>query len=210
MKIACTKIDVFKVMLSMEFDGEKYFEDLNEDALKTTITKGIGLKNNGAAPMLTHSKHEYVHAMHPSEEVVKIVVALDSLPLQNGKPSEPISIPISTNKMLPSVVQPPSLELKPLPSHLKYVFLGKQETLPVIVSSTLTAQEEEKLVRVLKEYKTAIGWTLANIKGISPTTCMHRILLKEGAKPSREAQHQLNLPMMEVVKNETPSYLIVE
>ena len=64
------------------------------------------------------------------------------------------------------------------------------------------AQEEGKLVRVLKEYKTAIGWTLADIKGISPTTCMHRILLEEGSKASREAQRRLNPPMMEVVKKE--------
>ncbi|KAM1282346.1 hypothetical protein ACFX2H_022723 [Malus domestica] len=42
----------------------------------------------------------------------------------------------------------------------------------------------------------------AHIKGISPTTCMHRILLEEGAKPSREAQRRLNPPMMEVVKKE--------
>ncbi|CAN6677822.1 unnamed protein product [Malus baccata var. baccata] len=104
--------------------------------------------------------------------------------------------------MLPSVVQPPTLELKPLPSHLKYVFLGEDDTLPVIISSSLTAQEESKLVRVLKEYKTAIGWTLADIKGISPTTCMHRILLEEGSKTSREAQRRLNPPMMEVVKKE--------
>ncbi|CAL8135368.1 unnamed protein product [Prunus armeniaca] len=62
--------------------------------------------------------------------------------------------------------------------------------------------EEEKLVRVLQEYKTAIGWTLADIKGLSPTTCMHRILLEEGAKPTREAQRRLNPPMMEVVKKE--------
>ncbi|KAB2629293.1 S ribonuclease [Pyrus ussuriensis x Pyrus communis] len=98
--------------------------------------------------------------------------------------------------------QPPTLELKPLPNHLKYVFLGEQDTLPVIVASSLTAQEEEKLVRVLKEHKMAIGWTLADIKGISPTTCMHRILMEEGAKPSREAQRRLNPPMMEVVKKE--------
>ena len=64
------------------------------------------------------------------------------------------------------------------------------------------AQEEEKLVRVLKEHKMAIGWTLADIKGISPTTCMHQILMEEGAKPSREAQRRLNPPMMEVVKKE--------
>ncbi|CAN6704204.1 unnamed protein product [Malus baccata var. baccata] len=96
----------------------------------------------------------------------------------------------------------PVLELKPLPDHLKYVFLGDNETLPVIVSSSLTAIEEEKLIRVLKEHKTAIGWTLADIRGISPTTCMHRILLEEGAKPTREAQRRLNPPMMEVVKKE--------
>ncbi|CAL9021601.1 unnamed protein product, partial [Prunus brigantina] len=101
--------------------------------------------------------------------------------------------------LLPSVIQAPTLELKPLPNHLKYVFLGDKETLPVIVSSSLTAMEEEKLVRVLQKYKTAIGWTLADIKGISPTTCMHRILLEEGAKPTREAQRRLNPPMMEVV-----------
>ncbi|CAN6695199.1 unnamed protein product [Malus baccata var. baccata] len=86
--------------------------------------------------------------------------------------------------------------------HLKYVFLRDEETLPVIVSSSFTALEEEKLIRVLKEHKTAIGWTLADIKGISPTTCIHRIFLEEGAKPTREAQRRLNPPMMEVMKKE--------
>ncbi|KAM2897593.1 hypothetical protein COP2_007218 [Malus domestica] len=117
-----------------------------------------------------------------------MVATLESLPQQYCKLPIPISDSVSTNKMLPSVIHLPSFELKPLPSHLKYVFLGDHETLPVIISSTLTAQEEAKLVRVLREYKTAIGWTLADIKGISPITCMHRILLEEGAKSFREAQ----------------------
>ncbi|CAL9006232.1 unnamed protein product [Prunus brigantina] len=131
-----------------------------------------------------------------------MVATLESLPKYVGKPPIPIPIPVSANKLLPSVIRAPTLELKPLPNHLKYVFLGDKETLPVIVSSSLTAMEEEKLVRVLQKYKTAIGWTLADIKGISPTTCMHRILLEEGAKPTREAQRRLNPPMMEVVKKE--------
>ncbi|KAM2163181.1 hypothetical protein ACFX1Q_040893 [Malus domestica] len=134
--------------------------------------------------------------------MIEMVAALESLPLQSGKFLDPISISVSANKLLPSVVQPPTLELKPLPSHLKYVFLGDNETLPVIISSTLTAQEEDKLVRVLREYKTAIGWTLADIKGINPTTCMHPIPLDEGSKTSREAQRRLNPPMMEGVKKE--------
>ncbi|KAM2510335.1 hypothetical protein EV1_034257 [Malus domestica] len=116
-----------------------------------------------------------------------MVAALQSLPQHLGKPPIPISIPISTNKLLPSVIQAPILELKPLPDHLKYVYLGDKETLPFIVSSSHTAMRKEKLIRVLKEHKTAIGWTLADIKGIAPTTCMRRILLKEGAKPTREA-----------------------
>ncbi|KAM5584774.1 hypothetical protein ABKV19_004235, partial [Rosa sericea] len=100
----------------------------------------------------------------------------------------------------------PTLELKPLPGHLKYVYLGDKETLPVIISSSLTPTQEERLVEMLKKHKTAIGWTLADIRGISPTTCVHRILLEDGAKPTREAQRRLNPPMMEVVKKEEVAF----
>ncbi|KAL0374002.1 UNVERIFIED_CONTAM: Retrovirus-related Pol polyprotein from transposon opus, partial [Sesamum radiatum] len=99
-------------------------------------------------------------------------------------------------------VEAPTLELKELPKHLKYAFLGENDTLPVIISSKLSTLEEEKLIRVLREFREAIGWTIADIKGLSPSTCMHRILLEEGAKPSRDAQRRLNPPMMEVVKKE--------
>ncbi|XP_068309872.1 uncharacterized protein [Pyrus communis] len=85
---------------------------------------------------------------------------------------------------------------------MKYAFLEEDETLPVIISSQLIAEEEEKLIRVLKDHKTAIAWSIADIKGINPATCMHRILLEEGAKPTREAQRRLNPLMMEVVKKE--------
>ncbi|KAM2983177.1 hypothetical protein FF2_009137 [Malus domestica] len=217
MKTARTKIDVFKGTLTMEFDGEiinfniseamkfpkddhscfsidildelaqDYLDMLEDDPLETTIAQGFGTEPNMAVP---------------KEEHAELVAALESLPKHHGKPSNPIPIPVSTNTLLPSVIQAPVLELKPLPDHLKYAFLGEEETLPIIVSSSLTALEEEKLIRVLKEHKTAIGWTLADIKGISPTTCMHRIFLEEGAKPTRKAQRRLNPPMMEVVKKE--------
>ncbi|MED6124927.1 hypothetical protein PIB30_063629 [Stylosanthes scabra] len=39
------------------------------------------------------------------------------------------------------------LELKPLPTTLKYAFLDEEGTLPVIISSTLSSQEEEDLLR---------------------------------------------------------------
>ncbi|KAK8708682.1 hypothetical protein V6N13_059720 [Hibiscus sabdariffa] len=44
----------------------------------------------------------------------------------------------------------PVLELKPLPSHLKYVYLGANDTLPVIISSQLNANQELSVVNLLK------------------------------------------------------------
>lgn len=43
----------------------------------------------------------------------------------------------------PSIIEPPQLELKPLPPHLRYKFLGFNETLPVIVSSLLNDVQVE-------------------------------------------------------------------
>ncbi|KAL0298147.1 UNVERIFIED_CONTAM: Retrovirus-related Pol polyprotein from transposon opus [Sesamum angustifolium] len=96
----------------------------------------------------------------------------------------------------------PTLELKELPKHLKYAFLGENDTLPVIISSKLFALEEEKLIRVLQKFHETIGWTMADIKALSLSTCMYRILLEEGAKQSREAQRRLNPPIMEAIKKE--------
>lgn len=55
-----------------------------------------------------------------------------------------LSILIITNKMLLSLEQGPKLELKYLPTHLKYAYLGDEDTLPDIVSSSLNEQQEHK------------------------------------------------------------------
>ncbi|KAK8640290.1 hypothetical protein V6N13_008049 [Hibiscus sabdariffa] len=40
----------------------------------------------------------------------------------------------------------PQVELKEMPTHLKYAFWGDNDTLPVIVSSKLSKREEDDLV----------------------------------------------------------------
>ena len=55
------------------------------------------------------------------------------------------------------------LELKPLPSHLKYAFLGVEETFPVIISFSLELDQEHKLLEILRTHRTALGWTIADI-----------------------------------------------
>ena len=108
---------------------------------------------------------------------------------------------------MPSVERPPQLEQNPLPNNLRYAYLGESLTLLVIISASLTAVEEEKLLRVLRDHKNAIGWSLADLKGIRPSMCMHRILLEDGHKPLVEAQRRLNLTMKEVVRKEVLKWL---
>ncbi|GKF74560.1 hypothetical protein Tco_0220892, partial [Tanacetum coccineum] len=109
----------------------------------------------------------------------------------------PVNFDMATK---PSLEAPLILELKPLPSNLKYAFLGLNNTLPVIVASNLSFSglQEEALLKVLSKYKASVGWTIADLKGISPSLCMHRIVTDSEVKPSRDAQRRLNPNMKEV------------
>ena len=77
----------------------------------------------------------------------------------------------------------PKAELKTLPAHLKYVFLEDDETKPVIISNSLKKEEEDQLVQILKRRKAAIGWHISDLKGISPSYCIHKIILETNCKP---------------------------
>ncbi|KAG9450380.1 hypothetical protein H6P81_010345 [Aristolochia fimbriata] len=98
------------------------------------------------------------------------------------------------------------LELKPLPSSLKYVYL-ENNAKPVIISSCLNVREEELLIKALSNHKKAIGWTIADIKGISPTTCIHKILMEDSFKPTIQPQRRLNPTLQKVVKKEVVKLL---
>ena len=99
------------------------------------------------------------------------------------------------------------LILKELPSHLKYSFLEPEKGKPVIISHALTEIEEQKLLQILRKYKEAIAWSIEDLKGISPSICMHKILLNDDAKTSIKHQRRLNLVMKEVVRKEVLKWL---
>ena len=99
------------------------------------------------------------------------------------------------------------LTLKELPSHLKYEFLEPEKRKPVIISAALTEAEEQKLLKIMRKYKEAIAWSIGDLKGISPSICMHKILLNENAKTSIEHQRRLNPVMKEVVRKEVLKWL---
>ena len=72
----------------------------------------------------------------------------------------------------------------------------------MIISAHLSSSPEDNLVRLLRDHKQAIGWSIADIKGISPSLCMDRIRLEDDGKSVRQTQQRLNPLMMEVVKKE--------
>ncbi|XP_057723769.1 uncharacterized protein LOC130939695 [Arachis stenosperma] len=72
----------------------------------------------------------------------------------------------------------------------------------MIISFSLKPEEEEALVSMLKSHKIALGWTISDLKGISPTKCMHKVLLEDDAKPVVQPQKRLNPTLKEVVQKE--------
>jgi len=89
-----------------------------------------------------------------------------------------IPTPLSLEPInLPSTEQYPSSELKALPKHLKYVYMEEKEALPIIITSHLTEEQEDDLLTMLRDNKEVIGWTMADIKGLSPSIVQHHIHL---------------------------------
>ena len=178
--------DVCEVNM-IEFLVQNYVDNVSyDDLLMSCLVRPSWVEE------VTTLELEFLHCIIEHNEVLEA----------NGwEPKFEILPPIK-DKVLPSEEKPPKLELKPLPSHLKYAFLGAEETFPVIISSSLEKDQENKILEILRTHKTAIEWTITDIKGISPVICTPRIQLEEDVKPSRQPQRRLNPIMKEVVKKE--------
>lgn len=98
-------------------------------------------------------------------------------------------------------------ELKELPAHLEYAFLEEDSKLLVIISTELSAYQKEKLMDILHEYKGVIAWSIFDIKGINPSSCMHKILMEDNIKPKVQPQRKLNFNMIKVIKKEVKKLL---
>ncbi|XP_050914840.1 uncharacterized protein LOC127129757, partial [Lathyrus oleraceus] len=145
---------------------------------------------------------------------IDVALQADTFPTGEVVTNKPVfavdALDIPAAPSIPSTEQPPSLEIKELPKNLKYAYLESNEKLPVIISSNLDFDQEHKLLQVLKKHKKAIGWTLADLPGISRSMCMHRILLEDGSKTVRQPQRRLNPLMLDVVKKEVTKLLQAE
>jgi hypothetical protein len=191
------RLNIFNAFQHAPYQNECFFvdniEEYVEDSLPSLLTRDpleASLTHFGSEDFNTNQYIDNVNAL------LETAASADFHPWR--LPKEPLP-PTSSTPHVPSLKSPLKLELKPLPEKLKYAFLGSNDTLSVIIALDLQKDQEDSLLSVLKKHKEAIGWTVADLKGINPSICMHRIHLEEDARPSREAQCQLNANMKEVV-----------
>ena len=150
-----------------------------------------------------------------NEEITRII---EEFKAEEGKENETEESSPSNPPLTPSVQEEvrkdesdssskvilsrPKPILKELPSNLKYAFIDENEYYPVIVNSSLNEDQTSRLLIVLSENRKAIGWHYSDLKGISSTYCLYKILLEDGANPFKEGQRRLNPHLHEVVREE--------
>ena len=195
----------FNVFKAMKFPSdEKEEECFRIDVVDSIIQDTDTIPMDKLEACITNMTDNELDA-----EILEYINYLDKpFHFKSTTPVENLDLP-KKDRIKPSIEEPPQLELKLLPNHLRYAFLGNSSELPVIISSSLTLEHEEKLLRVLREHKKAIGWTIADIRDISPSFCMHKILMNDEYKPTVEHQQRLNPIMKEVVKKEIIKWLDV-
>jgi hypothetical protein len=95
----------------------------------------------------------------------------------------------------PEEPQVPEVDLKPLPKGLKYEFWWPDKTYLVIMSDELSPEENEKLLNLLKKHRKVIGYSITDLKGLSPAICTHRIPMEDQCKLVVDHQKRLTHAM---------------
>ena len=76
--------------------------------------------------------------------------------------------PIESEPLDESLEQPkPTIELKPLPSSLRYAFLNNDQDFPVIISDKLSQKESLRLLTILEKHRSAFGTRSKTLRELS-------------------------------------------
>ena len=86
---------------------------------------------------------------------------------------------------------------------------GEEQKL-VWIATDLTPDEEQLLVRTLKEYKDVFAWSYKDLKGVAPDICQHTIPMREDAKPSKQRPYTYNENFANKIKEEINKLLKAE
>uniref|UniRef100_A0A2N9J4N8 Uncharacterized protein n=1 Tax=Fagus sylvatica TaxID=28930 RepID=A0A2N9J4N8_FAGSY len=88
---------------------------------------------------------------------------------------------------------------------LKELNLGTvDEPRPIFISALLTPAEEKEYLELLTEYKDVFAWTYKEMPGLDPRVAVHRLAIKQEARPVKQAQRRFRpelLPQIEAEVN---------
>jgi hypothetical protein len=207
-----TKVQLnFYMFDVMEFDlliGQPIERLIHEGQMgKLNIKLG---RNSKLSVPITHSLNAKIESILEQDPMKEVKVAsLDDLIEPNFEDNAQFFIEEEDKgptdpKPLDELLEPPkpSIKLKLLLSCLRYSFLNNDQDSPVIISDKLSQKESICLLTVLEKHCSTFGYSLQDLKGISPALYTHRIPTDLDSIPSREPQCRLNNAMREVVKKE--------
>ncbi|XP_042406117.1 uncharacterized protein LOC121996270 [Zingiber officinale] len=142
---------ILSVDISEELDGMDFLSDIDSDL----EVSDFGQEN------------EFVSLLEDSLEVEESGSSSECVgdclgeALPQGSPrEEELCVGDCLGEALPlgsPTVDPTQEELKPLPQHLKYAYLGENQQLPVIIAQNLEPDQEERLLEILRQHRKAIG-----------------------------------------------------
>ncbi|GJU74035.1 hypothetical protein Tco_1265440 [Tanacetum coccineum] len=85
----------------------------------------------------------------------------------------------------------------------------KNPTLFATSTADMEKQEKGLLLQVLSKRKAVLAWKVADIKGIIPSFCTHKIPMEDNFKPVVQHQCRLNPKVQDLVKAEIVKLLDV-
>lgn len=86
---------------------------------------------------------------------------------EEGDCGETMELPIHEKRTRPPI------ELKPIPKGLKYAFINGDSESPIFNSNKHSDEETSKLVTILEKHRSIFGYSLVDLRGISPNLCTH-------------------------------------
>ena len=214
-----TLIDVQKGELTLRVGDEVVHFNLNKGLEQPDVDAGscMVVENSSHISVELNSDCNLQHSINEIKMNFQYLESIDNELLPSSLQNKETVLSLNENsqehvcskdqKVVEQETSVEGLILKELPSHLKYAFLEPEKRKPVIISAALTKIEEQKLLKILRKYKEAIAWSIEDLKGISPSICMHKILLNDDEKSSVEHQRRLNPVMKDVVRKEVLKWL---
>ncbi|GJV52464.1 reverse transcriptase domain-containing protein [Tanacetum coccineum] len=143
-------IDVHKGRLSLRFEDETITFNIRK-SMKSKHSRDDYLYCADHTAKLI--QEQWVDIVHHDGEWTEVdeeedsnkALAVSFYP--RTEPVEPLEWKTLENRLKPSSMEPPKLELKEFPKHLEYAFLQENNQLPVIISSALSTNKKNQTPR---------------------------------------------------------------